>query len=155
MANQPLSVGDVAPDFTLKDQTGNNVTLGSLRGQKVVLSWHPLAWTGVCAVQMKNLEERREDFESRNAVALGMSVDTVPSKKAWAEDLGVQNLRLLSDFYPHGQVAQAYGVFNAQRGFSERAVFVLDEEGVVQWKKVYPLGEQPDIEEILEAVDEV
>ncbi len=154
MANQPLSVGDVAPDFTLKDQTGNNVTLSSLRGKKVVLSWHPLAWTGVCAVQMTNLEKHRGEFESRNAVALGISVDTVPSNKAWAEDLGVEDLRLLSDFYPHGQVAQTYGVFNAQRGFCERAVFVLDEEGVVQWKKVYPIGEQPDIDEILKVVEE-
>ena len=153
MTNKTLNVGDVAPDFTLKGQNGNDVTLSSLRGNKVVLSWHPLAWTGVCAVQMQNLEKRRGDFESRGAVALGMSVDTVPSKKAWAEDMGVENTQLLADFWPHGQMAENYGILR-EEGFSERAVFVLDAEGVVQWKKVYPIGDQPDVDEILKAVEQ-
>ena len=77
MAGTTLSVGDTAPEFTLKDQNGNEVTLSSLRGKKVVLSWHPLAWTGICQTQMGNLEAHRGDFESRNAVALGMSVNTL------------------------------------------------------------------------------
>jgi alkyl hydroperoxide reductase subunit AhpC len=103
---------------------------------------------------MQTLEEKRGDFESRNAVALGLSVDTVPSKKAWAEEMGVEETALLSDYWPHGEVAQSYGVFREADGFSERAVFVVDGDGVVQWKKVYPIGEQPDVDEILKAVEQ-
>jgi alkyl hydroperoxide reductase subunit AhpC len=102
---------------------------------------------------MGNLEAHRGDFESRNAVALGLSIDTVPSKKAWAEEMGVENTQLLSDHWPHGEVARNYGIFREGDGFSERAVFVVDQEGVVQWKKVYPIGEQPDVDEILTAVE--
>lgn len=153
MAEKTLNVGDVAPDFTLKDQNGDEISLNSLRGNKVVLSWHPLAWTGVCRVQMQNLEKHRADYAARNAVALGLSVDTVPTKKAWAEDMELEHTRLLADFWPHGGVAADYGIMR-EEGFSERAVFVLDAAGVVRWKKVYPIGEQPDVDEILKAVEE-
>jgi alkyl hydroperoxide reductase subunit AhpC len=90
-----------------------------------------------------------------NAVALGLSVDSSAAKKAWAQDIGVVDTRLLADFYPHGEVAQAYGVFNEEKGSSERGVFVIDEGGVVRWKKVYPRSEVPNIDEILKAVEEV
>ena len=155
MADTTLDVGDVAPNFTLKDQNGNPVTLNSLRGKKVILSWHPLAWTGLCRVQMQDLEKHKTDFDGMNAVALGLSVDSSASKKAWAQDMGVVDTQLLADFYPHGEVAHAYGVFNDEKGSSERAVFVVDEAGVVRWKKVYPRSEVPDIREILRAVEEV
>ena len=111
---------------------------------------------------MGNLEAHRGDFESRHAVALGLSIDTVPlltlcvstrAKKAWADEMGVENTQLLSDNWPHGEVARSYGIFREADGFSERAVFVVDGEGVVQWKKVYPIGEQPDVDEILKAVE--
>ena len=78
----------------------------------------------------------------------------VPSKKAWAEEMGVENTQLLSDHWPHGEVARSYGIFREGDGFSERAVFVVDGDGVVQWKKVYPIGEQPDVDEILKAVEQ-
>jgi peroxiredoxin len=155
MAETAIEVGDVAPNFTLKDQNGNPVTLDSLRGKKVVLSWHPLAWTGLCRVQMQDLEKHKQDFSAMNAVALGLSVDSSASKKAWAQDIGVVDTQLLADFYPHGGVAQVYGVFNEEKGSSERGVFVIDEDGLVRWKKVYPRSEVPDIDEILKAVEEV
>lgn len=155
MTDQSLKVGEKAPDFTLQDQDGNDVSLSDFRGQKVILSWHPLAWTGACRTQMENLEDSLEEFEDLNAVALGLSVDSAPSKKAWAEDMGLENTRLLADFYPHGEVAQAYGIFNKEFGASQRAVFVLDEEGIVRWKKVYPGGQVPDTDEILDAVEEI
>ena len=155
MADKTLNVGDVAPDFTLKDQNGNPVTLSSLRGKKVVLSWHPLAWTGLCRVQMQDLEKHKQDFDGMNTVALGLSVDSSASKKAWAQDIGVVDTQLLADFYPHGEVAQVYGVFNEEKGSSERGVFVIDEGGVVRWKKVYPRSQVPDIDEILKAVEQV
>ncbi|RME38266.1 MAG: peroxiredoxin, partial [Thermoflexia bacterium] len=131
------------------------ITLSALRGRKVVLSFHPLAWTRVCAIQMQDLEKHREEMERLGAVALGLSVDAVPTKKAWAESLGIQETRLLADFWPHGGVAQAYGIFRKKNGFSERAVFIVDAEGVVRFKKIYPMREPPDIGEILKALEEI
>ncbi len=150
-----LEVGDPAPDFTLKDQNDQEVTLSALRGRKVVLSFHPLAWTRVCAIQMQDLEKHREDMERLGAVALGLSVDAVPTKKAWAESLGIQETHLLADFWPHGGVARSYGIFREKNGFSERAVFIVDAEGVIRFKKIYPMREVPDIGEILKALEEV
>lgn len=150
-----VDVGDPAPDFTLKDQNEQEVTLSALRGKKVVLSFHPLAWTRVCALQMQDLEKHREEMERLGAVALGLSVDAVPTKKAWAESLGIQETRLLADFWPHGGVAQAYGIFREKNGFSERAVFIVDAEGIVRFKKIYPMREVPDIGEILRALEEM
>ncbi|MBC7122226.1 MAG: peroxiredoxin [Pseudothermotoga sp.] len=142
-------VGSTAPDFTLKDQDGNLIQLSSLKGRKVLLSFHPLAWTSVCADQMKSLELAYEEFESLKVVPLGISVDPVPSKKAWADALGLKKLRILSDFWPHGEVAKAFGIFRDKDGFSERANVLIDEEGKVIWMKVYPIKQLPDVGEIL------
>lgn len=155
MDKMTVEIGDIAPDFTLKDQNEQEVTLSALRGRKVVLSFHPLAWTGVCAIQMQDLEKHRAEMERLGAVALGLSVDAVPTKKAWAESLDIQETRLLADFWPHGGVAQAYGIFREKNGFSERAVFIVDAEGVVRFKKIYPMREVPDIGEILKALEEM
>lgn len=155
MAGKTLNVGDVAPDFTLKDQNGKEVTLSDLRGKKVVLSFHPMAWTSVCKVQMQDLEKQKGDFDRLGVVALGLSVHSVSTKQAWAEAIGVQETSLLADFRPQGDVAQAYGVFREKDDFSERAVFIVDEEGVVRFKKVYPMKEVPDIEEILAALEKL
>ncbi|WP_031505316.1 peroxiredoxin [Pseudothermotoga hypogea] len=144
-----LMVGSTAPDFTLKDQDGNLIQLSSLKGRKVLLSFHPLAWTSVCADQMKSLELAYEEFESLKVVPLGISVDPVPSKKAWADALGLKKLRILSDFWPHGEVAKAFGIFRDKDGFSERANVLIDEEGKVIWMKVYPIKQLPDVGEIL------
>jgi len=144
---------DAAPDFTLKDQNEKALSLSDFRGKKrVVLSFHPLAWTSVCKTQMQDLEKRKEDFDRLDAVALGLSVDSVPCKQAWAEAIGVKDTPLLADFWPHGGVAQAYGIFREKNGFSERAVFIVDREGVIRFKKIYPIKEVPDIEAILKAL---
>lgn len=144
-----MKEGEQAPDFTLKDQKEQEVSLSNLRGKRVVLSFHPLAWTEVCRIQMQDLEKHKADFERLGAVALGLSVDSVPCKKAWAEAIGVQETPLLADFWPHGGVAQAYGIFREKNGFSERAVFIVDEEGIIRFRKVYPIREVPDIDEII------
>jgi len=146
-----IKIRDTAKDFTLSDQDGKDVKLSEFKGKKVLLSFHPLAWTKVCTEQMKPLEENRERFERHNTVALGMSVDTVPSKKAWAKELGIKNTRLLSDFWPHGKVAQLYGIFREKEGFSERANIIIDENGKVMFVKVYT--QLPDIEEIFIALE--
>lgn len=142
--------GDKAKDFSLSDQDGKEVSLPDFEGKRVLLSFHPLAWTSVCADQMKALEENRSRLEKLNTVALGISVDTVPSKKAWAKELGIKNTRLLSDFWPHGEVATLYGLFREKDGFSERANIIIDESRQVRFVKVYPISRLPDMEEIIE-----
>jgi len=148
-----IKVGDKAPDFTLKDHNGNDVTLSQLKGKKVVLGFHPLAWTGVCAEQMKNLEKYYDRMAELNAVALGISIDTSFSKHAWAKSLDIEKTPLLADFWPHGGVIQSYGVFNDEVGASKRTVFIVDEEGTVIWHKIYPIKEVPDMEEIIKALE--
>lgn len=124
--------------------------LASLRGTKLLLSFHPLAWTGTCQRQMEALEWNVNTFADLGAKAIGISVDPVPSKKAWADSMNVTKTRLLSDFWPHGAVAQLLGLFREGDGISERASVLVDGEGIVRFVKVYPIGEQPDLEELLE-----
>lgn len=143
-----LAIGSMAPEFALKDQDGNEIRLSKLRSKKVLLSFHPLAWTSVCADQMKSLELAYEEFQSLNGLPIGISVDPVPSKKAWAESLGLKKLRIISDFWPHGEVAKAFGIFRDRDGFSERANILIDEEGKIVWFKVYPIRQLPDLGEI-------
>ena len=143
-------IGEKAKDFALKDQNGKEYRLSQFSGKRVLLSFHPLAWTEVCAKQMKSLEENKEVFDSLNTVALGMSVDTIPSKLAWAENLGIKNTPLLSDFWPHGEVAKLYGIFRDKNGFSERANIIVDENGKIVFFKIYPIPELPDINEIID-----
>ena len=145
-----IEIGDKAPDFTLKDQHNKDANLSGLKGKKVLLSFHPLAWTKVCARQMQSLENNAEIFRSLNTLPLGVSVDTVPSKHAWAKELRVKETRLLSDFWPHGEVAKLYGLFRDEDGFSERANVIIDEEQKVVFVKVYDIPQLPDIEEIID-----
>jgi len=143
-------IGEKAKDFALKDQNGKEFKLSQFSGKRVLLSFHPLAWTEVCAKQMKSLEENRETLDSLNTIALGISVDTMPSKLAWAESLGIKNTPLLSDFWPHGEVAKLYGIFRDKNGFSERANIIVDENGKIVFFKIYPIPELPDINEIID-----
>jgi len=147
-----VKLGDESKDFSLEDQDEKAFTLSKLKGKRVLLSFHPLAWTSVCSEQMKSLEKNKDAFDSLNTVAVGLSVDTVPSKKAWAKSLGIENTRLLSDFWPHGKVAEQYGLFRSKYGTSERANIIIDEHQKVAFVKVYPIGQLPDIKEIIEAL---
>jgi peroxiredoxin len=151
MEDRP-KVGDRAKDFTLPDQNDEEFTLADFKGKRVLLSFHPAAWTSVCAKQMKALEDNKAAFDQLNTTAVGVSVDTVPSKKAWAESLGIKNTRLLADFWPHGKVAQLYGIFRAKDGISERANIIVDENQKIIFFKVYKLGELPNIQEVLEVL---
>jgi len=147
-----VKAGEQAKDFALKDHNDKEMHLADFKGKKVLLSFHPLAWTRVCAEQMKSLEANHERFEQLNAIALGISVDTVPSKRAWAKELGIRKTSLLSDFWPHGTVAQLYGLFREKDGFSERANVVIDESGRIVFVKIYPIPQLPEIEEIIEVL---
>ena len=143
-----IEQGQKGKPFLLKDNRDKEIRLSDFKGKMVLLSFHPLAWTSVCAEQMKALEANKVKFDHLNTVALGFSVDTVPSKNAWAKTLGIQHTPLLCDFWPHGKVAKAYGLFRQANGFSERANIILDEKHRVIFVKVYPIGQLPDIEEI-------
>jgi peroxiredoxin len=146
---KPIKNGETAPDFTLRDQDGKDFKLSDQKGQRVLLSFHPLAWTGVCTAQMKTLEANYKTFTSLNTIPVGLSVDAVPSKKAWADNMGLKQLRILSDFWPHGAVAKLYGLFREHGGTSERANVIVDEKGKVAWVKVYEISQLPDIDEVI------
>lgn len=147
-----MQEGKKVKDFSLKDQNGQDFRVSEYRGEKVLLSFHPLAWTSVCAKQMQSLEKRKKSFDKLNTVAVGLSVDSVPSKAAWAKSLKIKNTKLLADFWPHGGVAKSMGLLRAE-GFSERANVIVNERGEIIFVKVYPIRELPDIGEILRVLE--
>ena len=154
MADRKLiRTGKKVEDFILKDQRGEEFHLVAQQGKKVLLSFHPLAWTSICAKQMQELEKNKKAFDKLNTLAVGLSVDSVPSKDAWAKTLKIKNTRLLSDFWPHGGVAKSLGILRAE-GFSERANIIINEKGKVVFVKVYPIKELPAIAELLAALQE-
>jgi len=104
-----IDLGFEALDFSLKDQNNEEVRLSDFKGRNILLSFHPLAWTKICTEQMNRLDVRMDLFEKLNTIPFGLSVDTVPCKKAWAKEIGIERLRLLSDFWPHGEIAGAFG----------------------------------------------
>jgi len=147
-----LQVGDRAPDFTLADQDGNQVTLSSFVGKKnVVLLFHPLAFTKICDVQMPGYSREKQSFEGLDAQVLGVSVDSVPAHKAWAAQLGGIDYPLLADFWPHGEVAQKYGVF-LDTGYSGRATFVIDRNGIIRSIEIHEMGTVPDRGKVVDAL---
>lgn len=147
-----IAIGTPIPEFTLKDQSGNQIASSALRGKNMLLSFHPLAWTGVCQRQMESLEMNVSRFADLGTQAFGISIDSVPCKKAWAESIHIKTTSLLADFWPHGRLAQALGIFRDAEGISERANVIVDKNGVVQWIKVYPLGDLPDLEEVFQVL---
>ncbi len=149
-----VTVGQEAPDFTLVNQDGEKVTLSDLRGRKVVLVFYPFAFSDLCTSELCSLRDRRGDFDD-DTVLLGISVDSKHALKAFraAEGLGYD---LLSDFWPHGEVAQAYGVFLPDAGGkATRATFILDREGVVRWAVVNGPGEVRNPDDYRAAVAQI
>jgi peroxiredoxin len=145
-----VDVGSKAPEFTLKDYNKQDVSLSSYVGQKpVLLVFYPFAFSGICTGELCQL---RDDFSSFDGVeVLGVSVDTPFSLKKWAEQEDFQ-FPLLSDFWPHGAVAQQYGVFNEKAGMANRGTFLIDTEGVVRFAEVNGPGEARDQEAWKKAV---
>jgi peroxiredoxin len=126
-----LSAGKEAPDFTLKDQDGNDVTLSSFRDEhNVVIVFYPFTFTGVCQGELCSLRDDLSVYENANAKLLAISCDSRHAQKQWAEEQGF-TFAILSDFWPHGAVARAYGVFNEQLGCANRATFVIDKHGTI------------------------
>lgn len=139
-----VEVGAKAPEFTLKDSNNEKVTLSSVYATKpVLLVFYPFAFSGICTGELCQL---RDDFASFDGVqVLGVSVDTPYSLKVWAEREGYQ-FPLLSDFWPHGAVAQQYGVFNEKAGMANRGTFLIDQAGVVRFAELNQPGEARDQE---------
>ncbi|MCU1426892.1 MAG: Peroxiredoxin [Actinomycetia bacterium] len=126
-----IEVGQEAPDFTLKDQQGNEVTLSKFRGNdNVVIVFYPFTFTGVCEGELCSLRDDNSDFQAKNAQLLAISCDSRHSQAMWAKQQGF-DFPVLSDFWPHGEVARAYGVFNEALGCANRATFVIDKDGKV------------------------
>jgi len=147
--NDKIDIGKNVKNFSLKDQDEQSFTISEKKGKKILLSFHPLAWTPVCNDQMQLLEKNQEIFEKLNTIAVGISIDSSFSKKAWANSLNINNTRLLSDFWPHGMVAEIFGIFRVNDGFSERANIIIDERQKLTYAKVYDIGTLPDFEEII------
>ena len=136
-----LGVGTEAPDFTLKDQNGQAVTLGSFRGVKnVLLVFFPLAFTGICQGELDLLRDHLPEFDNDHSAVLAISVGPPPTHKIWSIQSGFM-FPVLSDFWPHGEVSQAYGVFNDQAGYPNRGTFVIDRSGIIQFAEMKQPGE--------------
>ena len=149
------NIGDTAPDFELDSHRGGRVRLSAFRGkQNVIVAFHPIAWTPVCDVQMQNYETDLDWFRAHDTHVLGLSVDPVASKAAWAEHLGGISYDMLTDFPPRNGVARAYGV-DHEDGFSKRAVFVVDKQGTIVFGKVYDIPVLPDKAEVRQAVEQL
>ncbi|MCE5210319.1 MAG: redoxin domain-containing protein [Deltaproteobacteria bacterium] len=144
-----IKLGKTVKNFTLQDQFGQDFVLSKMKGRRILLSFHPLAWTPVCARQMQSLEKNKKVFDKLNTIAVGLSVDSVPCKAAWAKTLKIKHTKLLADFWPHGGVARNLGLLRERDGISQRANVVLDEAKKVCFVKVYPISELPDIGEII------
>jgi peroxiredoxin len=150
-----VEVGSEAPDFTLNDYNKQPVQLSSFRGDKpVLLVFYPFAFSGICTGELCQLRDEFADYDGKGVQVLGVSVDTPFSLKAWAEKEGYQ-FPLLSDFWPHGEVARAYGVFNEQAGLAVRGTFLIDKDGVVRFAEVNAPGEARDQQGWKKAVAEL
>jgi peroxiredoxin len=146
------AAGEPAPDFTLHATPDQAVSLAQLRGRPVVLAFYPADWSPVCGDQMSLYNELRSEFARYHAQLIGISVDGVWCHAAFANDRKL-HFPLLADFEPKGEVARRYGVYQAAEGISERALFVIDAQGIVRWTHVSPAGINPGADGILDALD--
>ena len=141
-----VKVGEPAPDFTLPSVSGEPITLSRFRGRKnVVISFVPAAWTPVCSDQWPGYNIVQGLFEQNDAILLGITVDNIPTLYAWTKQMGALWFPVLSDFWPHGEVADRYGVLRSD-GVSERALFVIDKQGILRAIHVSDINVRPDLE---------
>ncbi|HKI48560.1 MAG TPA: peroxiredoxin [Desulfobacteria bacterium] len=147
-----VKVGDRAPDFTLPSVSGEPVTLSSFQTKKnVVLSFVPAAWTPVCSDQWPGYNIVEELFAQNDAVLLGITVDNIPTLFAWTNQMGKLWFPVLSDFWPHGAVAERYGVLRSD-GVAERALFIIDKKGTIRYIHVNDINKRPHLEDLMKAL---
>jgi peroxiredoxin len=147
-----LRAGTQAPEFSLRSTPDQAVALSDFRGQPVILAFYPADWSPVCGDQMALYNEILDEFRQFNAELIGISVDGIWCHLAFAEQRKL-HFPLLSDFEPKGQVARQYGVYRDHDGTSERALFVIDADGVIRWSYVSPVGVNPGADGILRALE--
>lgn len=150
-----LPLGEPAPDFTLRDQFGQDVTLSSFRGRKAVgILFYPYAFSGVCTGEMAGIRDRLAEFMTFDTEVLAISCDPVYSLRAFADQDGL-NFPLLSDFWPHGEVSRAYDVFDERKGCPRRSSYVVDKQGRLAWSLHNAMPEGRDLDEHLRQLQAV
>ena len=150
-----VPVGQTAPDFELRDQHGQPIRLSDYRGKRnVVVVFYPFSFTGTCQAELCSLRDDIADFDNDDVQLLAVSVDSAPVHKRWAEEQNY-TFPILADFWPHGGVAQEYGVFDERRGCAVRATFVIDREGIVRWQVVNAIPDARDIDDYRKALAEI
>jgi peroxiredoxin (alkyl hydroperoxide reductase subunit C) len=150
-----VKAGSRAPDFTLKAVSGQNVSLKQFRGKKnVVLSFVPAAWTPVCSDQWPGYNIVKDVFDEHDAVLLGITVDNIPTLFSWTNQMGSLWFPVLSDFWPHGKVADRYGVLRSD-GTSERALFVIDKKGIIRYIDVHDINKRPPFESLVTELEKL
>lgn len=147
-----LPVGATAPDFVLERAPEETVALSGLRGRPVVLAFYPGDWTPVCNDQLIDLTAHLGAFHRRGAEVVGISIDSAWSHQAFAEARQI-SVSLLADFHPKGEIARAYGVYSDDWGIAQRAIFLLDADGVIRWRRVVPPWVNPGVSEVVAALD--
>jgi peroxiredoxin len=150
-----VKVGDRAPDFTLPAVTGEKVTLSQFRGKKnVVISFVPAAWTPVCSDQWPGYNIIKDIFDQNDAILLGITVDNIPTLFAWTNQMGKLWFPVLSDFWPHGEVAKKYGVLRSN-GVAERALFIIDKKGTFRYIDVHDINKRPPLEDLVNELEKL
>jgi peroxiredoxin len=152
MTSQILKPGTAAPDFSLHVTPDQTLSLGELRGQPVILAFYPADWSPVCGDQMALYNAVLPEFRKHNAELIGISVDGVWCHEAFAKDRKL-HFPLMADFEPKGAVAKKYGAFREADGITERALFVIDKDGIIRWSYCSPIGVNPGADGILEALE--
>jgi peroxiredoxin (alkyl hydroperoxide reductase subunit C) len=150
-----VKVGEKVPDFTLPSISGEKISLHQLKGKKnVVISFVPAAWTPVCSDQWPGYNIAKSIFDENDAVLLGITVDSIPTLFAWTKQMGKLWFHVLSDFWPHGKVADMFGVLRSD-GVSERALFVIDKEGILQYAHVGDINKRPDLKDLANELEKL
>jgi len=150
-----VKVGEKAPDFTLSSLSGEKISLHQFKEKKnVVISFVPAAWTPICSDQWPGYNIAKTIFDENDAVLLGITVDNIPTLFAWTKQMGKLWFHVLSDFWPHGKVADMFGVLRSD-GVSERALFVVDKEGILQYAHVVDINKRPDLKELAKELEKL
>lgn len=150
-----VNVGQLAPDFTLPSLSGKKISLSRFKGKKnVVISFVPAAWTPVCSDQWPGYNIAKSFFDNNDAILLGITVDNIPTQYAWTKQMGKLWFNVLSDFWPHGAVADQYGVLRSD-GVSERVLFVIDKAGIIRYIHVEDINVRPKLEVLVKELDKL
>lgn len=149
----PLEVGDVVPDFSLPTHDGGTFTLSEHLGSIVLIGTHPFAGTAVCTQQTKDLEENYDAFAALDTIPFGMGVDGTAKQATWAVNMGIEKLKILSDSNPKGEVSNLFGFYDKLTKTSKRGVLIIDREGVLHFKKTYPMAICPALGPIFEELE--